>query len=149
MPGDGGEPTGPAVLLDHDGGQTVGRPRHLDLLTGGVRGVVAAEHQHLVGVLVVRHEQLPTALTGQREESEEVVVVTELAGLGRGGLALRVEGGSTAQDGLTPTDDDILAISTGDGDGVGGVRRDGAEPEPARGLVDRVSGTGRGAPSTA
>lgn len=149
MPGDGGESAGPAVLLDHDGGQTVGGPRHLDLLTGGVRGVVPAEHQHLVGVLVVRHEQLPTALTGQREEREEVVVVTELAGLGLGGLVLRVEGGSTAQDGLTPTDDDILAISTGDGDGVGGVRRDGAEPEPARGLVDRVSGTGRGTPSTA
>lgn len=55
----------------------------------------------------------------------------ELTGLGGGGLVLRVEGGRAGQDGLAPADDDVLPVALGDDDGVGGVRHDGFEPQPA------------------
>lgn len=105
-------------------------PGDLDLLAGGVGGVVAAEHQDLVGVLVVGDQELLVPV--QREQGEEVVVVPELTGLRGGGLLLRVEGGGAAEYGLAPADDDVLAIAAGDGHGVGGVGRDGSETQTAR-----------------
>lgn len=133
VPGDGGELAGAPVLLDHDGGQPVRGPGDLDLVAGRVGGVVAAEHQNLVGVLVVRDEERMAALTGEREQRKEVVVVAELVGLGLRRLVLRVEGGGAAQDRLAPADDDVLLVPVGDGHGVGGVGLDGGEPQTAGG----------------
>lgn len=143
MPGDGRELPGPPVLLDDDGGQAVRCPGDLDLLLRRVGGVVATEHEHFVGVLVVGDEDLPVALARQRQQSEEVVVVAELLRLRLGGLVLRVEGGRTAQDGLAPADDDVLRVAVRDGHGVGGVRRDGLEAQAAR-AAGGVAGAGRG-----
>ncbi len=129
--GDRRQPARTALLLDHDDGQAVRGPGDLDLLAGRVLGVVAAEHQDFVGVLVVGDEDLAAALPGQRQQGEEVVVVAELAGLGLRGLLLGMEGRGAAQDGLAPADDHVLGVAGGDGDLVGGVGRDGGEAEAA------------------
>jgi hypothetical protein len=82
-------------------------------------------------VLVVRHEELTVALAREGQEGEEVVVVPELAGLGGGGLVLRVEGGGTAEDRVAPADDHVLPVALRHDHGVGGVGGDGGEPQTA------------------
>lgn len=135
MAGDRGQLAAPLVLLhDHDG-QAVRRPGDLGLLTGRVRGVVRLEHQDLVRVLVVRHKHLTASLTGERQQRQEVVVVTELGRLCRGGLVVRVERGGAAEDGLAPADHDVLGVPVGDHHGVGEVGGDGGEAEAAGRLV--------------
>ncbi len=132
VPRDGLQPAAPALLLHDHGGQAVRRPGDLDLLAGRVLGVVVAEHEHLVGVLVVGDEDLAAVLTAQRQQREEVVVVAELPGLRLRALLLRVEGGRAAQDRLAPADHHVLPVPLRDGHDVVGVGRDGREPEPAR-----------------
>lgn len=143
MAGDRGELAGTALLLDDDRGQTMRGPGDLDLLLGRVGGVVATEHEHLIGVLMVGDEDLAAALAGHRQQREEVAVVPELTGLGLRGLLRRVEGGHTAQDGLAPADDDVLRVSVRDGHGVGGVRRDGVEPQTTRTAAEGTGPLGR------
>lgn len=125
---------GVPLLLDHDHAEPVRGPGDLDLLAGGVRRVVAREHEDLVGVLVVGDEYLTAALTWQVEQVQEVVVVAELAGLRRGGLPRLVERGGAAQDGVAPADQDALGIALGDDDGVHGVRLDGPEAQALGGV---------------
>ncbi len=132
VPGDGRQLAAAALLLHDDDGHAVGGPGDLDLLAGRVLRVVAAEHERLVAVLVVRDEDLAAVLAAQRQQRQEVVVVTELHGLRLGGLLLRVERGRAAQDGVAPADDHVLRVAGGDGDPVGGVGRDGREAQAPR-----------------
>lgn len=141
--GDGGEPARRPLALDDDDRQTVRGPGDLDLLTGRVGRVVAAEHQDLVGVLVVRDEDLAVALV-QRQQAQEVVVVTELAGLRLGGLLVRVEGGGAAEDRLSPPDDDVLGVAGRDGDLVVLVGGDGGEAQTARTVGPATGARGSG-----
>lgn len=126
---DRGELARAVLLLDDDHGESVRRPGDLDLLTGRTGRIVSTEHQDLVRVLVVGDQHLTPALTGQRDQGEEVVVVTELARLRLGGLLVRVEAGSSAQDRLAPADHDVLAVAVGDRDLVVRVGRDGLEAQ--------------------
>lgn len=131
VPGDRSELAGAVLLLDDHDGQAVRGPGDLDLLAGRVGGVVAAEHQDFVGVLVVGDEDTAVVLPAQRQQGEEVVVVAELTGLGLRRLLLGVEGGGAAEDRLAPADDDVLGVTGRNGDLVGGVGRDGGEAQTA------------------
>ncbi|CAO0829468.1 hypothetical protein SMICM17S_09235 [Streptomyces microflavus] len=127
---------GAVLLLDDDHGESVRGPGDLHLLARGVGRIVAAEHEDLVRVLMVGDQYLTAALTAEREEREEVVVVTELARLRLGGLLVRVEGGRPAQDRFAPADHHVLAVPVGDGDLVVLIGRDRREPQ--------APGAGRG-----
>lgn len=132
MTRDDGELAAARLLVHHDDRQAVRGPGDLDLLAGGLGGVVILEHQDLVRVLVVGHEELLAALALERQQAQEVVVVTELVGLRLGGLLVRVELGGAAQDRVAPADDDVLRVAVRNGHLVGGVGRDGREAQTAR-----------------
>ena len=74
----------------------------------------AGEHQLLVGVLVVDHEQAVLGAALDREVAEEVVVVPELLLLLLGGLRHRVEGRGAGQDRVAPADQDVGSVAQGD-----------------------------------
>ena len=127
--------------LDH--GQPVRGPGDLDLLTGRVRGVVAAEHRGLGGVLVVDGEQVAAVAVVHREHHGEVAVVAVLHGLCGRGLVLEVEFRGAGQHGIAPADHDVAGVALGDGDGVGLVGRDRGEAGVDRGAAGRAGGPER------
>ncbi|GMA73741.1 hypothetical protein GCM10025880_01580 [Methylorubrum aminovorans] len=95
---------------------------HLDRDLSGVQGrdhalavgrIEAGKHQLGIGVFVVDHEQAAAALGIERDESDEVVVVAELALLGRGTLLLRVEGGGVGKQRVAPAQQGLRLVALG------------------------------------
>ncbi len=134
---------GRALAADLDDGHAVGGHADADLL-GGERGAagVAAEHQLVVGVLVVGHEHRVVAVV-RADQADVVVVVAELPLLGRGALPVEVEGGRVGEDRVAPRDDRRPGEAVGDDDLVEtlGLGRDRREAEGGGGL--RPGGGGR------
>ncbi len=124
---DRGETTGALLLLHCDDGQAVGSERNVDLVGVGRGRVEVGEHDVFVGVLVVHHHEF--VLVVDREEAEEVTVVTELLLLGLGGLVQRIEVRSRREELVAPAHDDVLLEALGDDDGVGTRRCDRLELE--------------------
>ena len=133
--------------LDH--GQAVGGPRGADDLLGRHR---RREHDALVGVLVVGHEQRPGALAVRHDDVEVVAVVAELLGLRLVVLGVLVELRGAARDRVAPADDRVPAVAARHAHVVdgGGDRTDGVERQPggAGALPVPVAGArgGEGAP---
>ena len=116
-----------AGQLDH--GHAVRGPGRAD--EGGGVGA-GREHDALVGVLVVAHEQGAGAGAVGLDDVEVVVVVAELPGLRLGRLVVRVEGRRAGQDRVAPAQDRVPAVAGRDRHVVdgGGGRRDRGEGEP-------------------
>ncbi|MNH75682.1 hypothetical protein D3C73_279340 [compost metagenome] len=84
----------------------------------------------VVGVFVVDRHQRAIAVVGEGEQAHAVVVVAELHFLcGRGAVAARVEGRAVLLQGLAPTDQHRRLVAFGQGDDVGGCRRNTLETE--------------------
>ena len=143
--GDELPPAGSADPLDLGDGQPVGGQRDLELLLGGRRAVgPAAEHQDLVGVLVVDDEQravLAAVTAAERDDGRVVAVVAELLFLRRAGLVVEVERRSVRGERISPGRHDGLLEAVGDDERVAGVGCHGVEVEP----VDTVAVVGSGA----
>ena len=127
--------------------------RHVlgDLAEAGLLGVLrtgkAREHDLLVGVLVVDHEQAVLGAALDREEADEVVVVAELLLLRGGGLRVHVEGGRARQDGIAPADQHVGAVARRDVVGLVDAGLDLGEAEGGlgrRGLGAATGGKGQG-----
>ena len=105
----------------------------------GCLGVPVREHDLGVGVLVVRPQQGLAVWQGQQRQV--VAVVAELSGLGLRGLRGEVELGSAGHDGLTPAQENVVAVALGDHDVVGQARLDRGEGErPGRRTVRGLAG---------
>ncbi len=139
--------------LDLDHGQPVGGHRDLALLDGGAVGAEhAGEHQFLVGVLVVDHQQraLGTPEPGplQRDHGHVVVVVAELLRLGGRRLVVRVEPRRAGHHRVAPADHHGVVVAVRDDDAVQPVRRHGREGQRRaarlRGGGPGGQGAGRG-----
>jgi hypothetical protein len=105
----------------------------------GVLVADAREHQLLVGVLVIHHEEAVLARPVDRDEGQEVAVVAELAPLGLGRLRLRVEGGRARQHRIAPPQQDLRIVTLGDVVGLIHPRLDLLEVERGGlGLLGRL-----------
>jgi hypothetical protein len=125
--------SGVADPLDLDHAQPVRGHGHLELVDGQrVERGEAREHQLLVGVLVIGHEQRPVALPIERQHREVVVVVAELAGLRLPGLLVRVEGGGAGDDLVAPADHHRRVVPVRHDQGVELVGWDRLERERGR-----------------
>ncbi len=111
---------------------------HRDLLDRDVVVQTRREHQLLVGVLVVHHEQRPVA--GQRQHAHVVAVVAELLRRGLGALAAYVEGRRVREHRVTPTHHDVAGEAVRGGHLVGDVRRHRREVGGAQGRSLRTPG---------
>ena len=83
----------------------------------GLRPRQAGEHQLLVGVFVVDHEQTMRRRIGRarnREISEVVVVVSELQPLGGGGVRRRIERRRPGQHRIAPADQHVGVVAGSD-----------------------------------
>ena len=73
----------------------------------------AREHQVLVGVFVVDHEQAVLGRAVDRDVAHEVVVVAELARLRLRGLVQRVELGRVGEDRVAPAQEHVGVVAFG------------------------------------
>ncbi|MDQ0689948.1 hypothetical protein QF047_000908 [Arthrobacter sp. W4I7] len=116
----------------------------------GLRGVISGrDHDVLVGVLVVGEQDSAAALAVRDlQDVRVVVVVAELAGLGRCGLLAQVEVRRVVEERVTPADDGLPGESFGNGEGIHRLvhRRDGRELQLglAEALLRRLRQTGCG-----
>ncbi len=128
----------PPAALELDDGHAVRRP-------GGahdrLRVRAGREHDGLVGVLVVAHQEGPRARPVGLDDVEVVVVVAELPGLGLRRLPGRVERRRSAQDRVAPADDRVPVVAGGDRHVVDGGRdrRDRGEGQGAPALPASVA----------
>ena len=124
---------GAAEAFDLDDREAVRRQRDRQLLDAErLQAGEAGEHQLLVGVLVVDHQQRPATVAAQRQHADEVGVVAELRGLPLHTLLGDVELGRAGQDRVAPAHDDGRVVAVRDDQVVELVRRDGLERQRAR-----------------
>ncbi len=88
------------------------RRRHLQLALRDADD--AGEHEVLIGVFVIHHQQAMRGRAAERDEPDIVVIVAELPALGLGGLVLRVEGGGAREKRVAPAQQHLGVIAFGD-----------------------------------
>ena len=102
---------GAAMGGDLDVHQVPGHLREVDVL--GILDADAREHQLLVGVFVVGHEQAVVARAVDRHIADEIGVVAELARLAFGRLACGVEFRRVGEQRIAPAQEHLGVVALG------------------------------------